>query len=292
MRKFDAYSFLKDYNLPIYLHSKNVGKNFIGTTCPFCDDQEDHLGFHKTEARNPHCWKCGSHSLRDTIRALTGTNPIIVLDKYSTVSYIQEEQEVRVRATSITVPGTKDFKPAHKKYLEKRKFDPDYLINKYDLRVTGTMDTYRNRIIIPIYYKKQIVSYQGRSYANEMPKYLTCSPENEIVFHKDIFFNMDNVKKRTVLVVEGVFDAIRLGENTIASFGTTITLSQINLLRNFDKIFFLYDPEEKAQESAKRALTILSSYGKMCERLMIDGVDPGDMSDEDALHLKKEIGIL
>jgi len=292
VKKFDAYSFLRDFNLPIYMHSKNTGKNFIGTTCPFCDDHEDHLGFHKTQARNPHCWKCGSHSLPDTIRALTGQNPKHILDVYSTVSYIEQEIEGIQRATTIVVPGTKEFKPAHLKYLQDRKFDPQYIIDRYDLRVTGTMDDYRNRIIIPIYYNKMIVSYQGRTYVGDERKYLTCRPENEIVFHKDIFYNMDNAKSDSVVVVEGVFDVIRLGDNSIASFGTSITQKQINVLTKFKRIFFLYDPEPKAQESATRALTILSSYGKMCERIMVDGVDPGDMSDDDALYLKKELGIL
>lgn len=292
MKKFDAYSFLRDYNLPISTHGKNVGRNFIGTSCPFCGDDSDHMGFHITQARNPHCFRCGSHSLWDTIKALTGTNPKEIMEKYSSVSYIQEEVEVKTRASKIVVPGNKEFKPAHKRYLSKRKFDPDYLIQKYDLRVTGTLDKYSNRIIFPVYYNKRIVSYQGRTYTDSIPKYLTCHPDDEIVFHKDIFFNWDNAKNDTVLVVEGVFDAVRIGDNAIASFGTSITMNQINLLKKFNKVFFLYDPEELAQKKALMALTLLSSYGILCERISIGDTDPGDLSDDDAIYLKKELGIL
>lgn len=295
MKSFDAIRFLQDYNLPIYLHSRNVGRNYVGTTCPFCDDTEDHLGFHKEEYRNPTCWKCGKHTLYDTIKRLTGENPNDIISLYSSVSFIQQEEE-RVYAQKLTIPGTKLFRQKHKDYLAGRRFDPDYLINKYDLYVTGINEPYPSmisqRIIVPIYYNKVPVSYQGRTMIDSSPKYRTCNPEDEVVFHKDIFFNLDNVKGDSVLVVEGVFDVFRLGDNTIASFGTELREKQLLLLKRFKKVFFLFDPEDNAQKKATLALTTLSSYGILCEKLQIDGSDPGDMSDDDAIYLKKELRLL
>ena len=96
--------------------------------------------------------------------------------------------------------------PQHIRYLEGRGFDAQYLINKYDLRGTlYTGDIYAYRVITPIYYNNRIVSYQGRDFTGKQNiRYATCKPENEIIHHKKILFNLDNSKQESVIVMEGV----------------------------------------------------------------------------------------
>jgi len=293
---FDAVRFLQDYNLPIFIGTRNVGRNYVGTTCPFCDDTEDHFGFPLTEGRQPYCWKCGKHNLWESVKTLTGMHPGPILEEYGVVLtdmgvYTPE----RGKATKIEIPGG-ELKKAHKTYLDARGFDPSYLLHKYDLRATNTVTWPQNRIIVPIRYNGRYVSYQGRVYYpvdKNVPRYLTCPPEKEVVFHKHIFFGLDDVTGDTAIVVEGLFDQFRMGRNSIASFGTSLTTEQVNLLaQRFNRVFFLFDPEEQAQKKALMALRSLSAMGVEVERVNLGTGDPGDLSEDDALYLKKELGVL
>ena len=293
--KFDTTRFLTDYNIQFWTSGENVSRNRVGVTCPFCDDTYNHLGLHITGARKPTCWKCGSHSLYDYINAVTGENPKEILQRYldiHAIDLVQFEPEKQY-ATVCIPPGSKNFRNVHRKYLSDRGFDPDWLIHKYDLTVTSPMDEYPYRIIFPIKYRKKTVSYQGRSFTGAIPKYLTCKPENEVMFHKDIFFNIDNAKNDSVIITEGVFDAVRLGDNAIASFGTSITPSQLNLIKSrYKRVFMLYDGEDEAQKKAKKACLTLSAFGIEVENIKLHDGDPGELSEDDALHLLNELHLL
>lgn len=296
MGEFDVIRFLDDYNIEWWGKGENVSRGRVGVTCPFCNDVYNHLGLHKTGQKQPYCWKCGSHSWYDTIRALSGSNPREVIKQYGDILSMEAFSSVQKYETYATVclpPGDKDFGEVHLKYLERRGFDPEYIIEKYDLRVTKGFHSYPFRIIIPIIFRNKIVSYQGRSYVNHTPKYLTCAPDKEVIFHKDIFFNLDNAKNENVIIVEGVFDAMKLGSNSIASFGTAITANQVlTVMNNYDRVFMLYDGEDEAQEKARKAAVTLSSAGVKVENICLDKGDAGDMNEDDVFHLKKELGVL
>jgi hypothetical protein len=295
---FDVIRFLDDFGVPWWPPGENVSRNHVGVTCPFCDDTYNHLGIHVSGDRVPTCWKCGKHSLQSYVRTISSENFDTLSEKYGEIlSYYQFtdnfEEKIRGGASSCIPPGSKNFKPAHKKYLTDRGSDADYLIHKYDLLVTSSTDDYPFRIIFPIKLNNKIVSYQGRSFIGAAPKYLTCRPEDEVIFHKDIFFNLDNSDKDICIIVEGVFDAVRLGNNAIASFGTSITPEQLLYVKSkYKYVFLLYDTEEEAQNKAKKAALTLNGFGIQVENIKLDHGDPGEMTDEDALYLKRELHLL
>lgn len=293
-KTFDALRFVEDYGIYHSTQGKSVSRNFVGVKCPFCDDTGEHLGIHKTKGYTT-CWLCGYHSLYDTLRELTGEDPKTVMEKYGTLLYSMETESYTPenRPGKVIVPGSRNYKKVHYDYLTKRGYDASYILRKYDVRVTTGLDPYPFRLIFPIVYNKRIVSYQGRTFINDKIKYLTCKPENEVMFHKDTFFNIDNATKESVLVVEGVFDAIRFGDNAIASFGTGITDSQLNLLiTRYKRVFFLYDPEKEAQEKAHKALTLLNSCGIITEKITLDSGDPGDLTEDEALYIKRDLNLI
>jgi hypothetical protein len=299
--RFDVVRFLDDNSIPWWPPgSINVSRDHVGIQCPFCDDDYNHMGLEQTGKKKPYCWKCGGHSWPRLVRALTGgSDPKPVFEEYGDIlTSLYDDAEGRhrnnlIRPTQCQPPGSSEFKPAHKTYLETRGFDAEYLIRKYDLRVTAGADIYPYRIIFPIKFNGKTVSYQGRTYVDAKPKYLTARPEDEVVFHKDIFFNLDNANKDSVVVTEGVFDVMRLGDNSIASFGTAISLAQINLLaRRFRKVFFLYDGEDTAQDKARKAALTLQGMGVATEIIRLDSGDPGELNEDDALHLKRELNLI
>jgi len=291
---FNVQQFLDDYNVDYITKGKNVASGFLNTQCPHCDDHSMHGGF-SLQGNVYLCWRCGKHDVADTLSMLTdiSVKQIYLLRKqYDT--YIDSIQEVHeYHNETIVVPGGKLLKQ-HKDYLYGRNFDAEFLERKYDLRGTlATGDLYAYRVIAPIYHKNRIVSYQGRDFTEKQSlRYATCKPENEIMHHKKILFNMDNSTHDKVIVVEGVYDAFRFGNDTVATMGTSYTKEQVFMLaKTYDTIYTLFDPEVEAQIRAKNLLSDLSMTGRKTINLLLEKGDPAEQSEETVKQMKRELKI-
>lgn len=86
------------------------------------------------------------------------------------------------------------------KYLEERGMDIDWYPWHW-----SPSPGYKDRIIIPFYYKEKIVGYTGRKINEGKPKYLTDNQPGYV-------FNLDRQTqdRKFVIVVEGQFDAIAI----------------------------------------------------------------------------------
>ena len=85
----------------------------------------------------------------------------------------------------------------------------------------------------------------------------------------------------------------RLGSGACATFGMNFMPQQVLLLaKNFDEIFILYDTEELAQDQANKLYHQLRGYDKKVEILFLSAdLDPGDLSNDEAKYIMKEIGL-
>lgn len=288
---FDAIAFCQDYNIKYWEGgSKNVSKGWIGLNCPFCDDRSNHLGIEIDTGRCL-CWRCGSKKLNSVIYTLTrdrNTNEIIT--KYSWTKY-KKSIETKPKS-SIKIQGTKDISLAVKKYFELRNFDYIYLTHKYDLYFGEPYTIFEYRIIIPIKLQNEIIAYQTRKiFKSNKPKYINSNNDNSVIQIKDICYNLDNCQQNEAIAVEGVTDVWRIGDNSFATFGTCFTTKQLNLIRDrFKKIYWLFDSEKQAQNIAQKAAKTLTGMGIDVDILNIKGIkDPGSISDDDAIALKKEL---
>lgn len=291
---FCAIDFFNDYNIRYWTEGKNVGKGMINTTCPHCGDRSNHLGWNGFGTR---CWKCGYHSLFDSIKeilSIDNKETYIIINKYQTDSnYIPIlDESLNNGVTEVQMIGG-NLELPHKKYLEGRGFDSEFLEWKYGLKGTlARNDFWRYRIIAPIMYKNRLVSYQGRDYTNKQDlRYYTLGKDKELIHHKNILFNLDNCKKDKVIVCEGVYDVMRMGDDCCGTFGTSTKNEQLNLLaKRFNKIFLVFDPEEEALERAKIMASKLSMMGKDVEIINLDdNKDPAEHTDEEAQYIKKEL---
>ncbi len=113
--------------------------------------------------------------------------------------------------------------PQAKKYLEKRKLDPSKFyytdtFKKWTNTHKKMFDDFKYdepRIIIPLFYQKSWIGYQGRSLGPSKIKYIT------IMFNDDSpkIYGLDNIRRGTpVFVTEGPFDSTFL-RNSIAMCG-------------------------------------------------------------------------
>jgi len=93
-------------------------------------------------------------------------------------------------------------------------------------------------------------------------------------------------------VVEGIFDAWRLGPGAVATFGTTVTAAQINVLVGLQKqAVLLFDNEQEAQQKAKELQAALQLLGCRAERIELPEAvkDPGELSPEAVQKLRASV---
>ena len=144
-------------------------------------------------------------------------------------------------------------------------------------------DTFRNRIIFPIYnIDSQIVGFGGRiiDKNTNLPKYLN-SPDSPIFKKGNELFGIkyqgENIKKKGfAMLMEGYLDVLTAQkngfENAVASLGTAFTEEQAQLLKKYtDKILISYDNDEAGKNAVIKASYILKKYDFDVKCLVIDG---------------------
>jgi hypothetical protein len=308
MKQFDITSLLQDHAIPFTTTGKNSSPGWINTQCCFCPDHSDHLGFNLAKEYVV-CRKCGYHPLDATIAALLSL-PVQearrLIRQYRTGRPTRVEPIITpVRPDLVKLPGkplvippqfcaTMPAKapimaggyivPPPLKYLQKRGFTGDHLnqlIDTYQLRDGGVVGPYSHRIIAPVYFDGNLVSYQGRDYTGKSPlKYKACPKAEEVREHKHCLYGMDLVKGDTVVVVEGVVDAWKLGPGAVATFGTSFTWPQVRLLvERWGKRVILFDRDAKEQ-AYKLANALSGFHGETTIAFLDDLKDPGELSVE------------
>lgn len=295
----DVLRFLRDHNI----ETRTVRSGWIQVNCPFgCGYPDFHLGI-ALDGSHGHCWRCRGKGMLSIIQRLLNcswSEAGKILNEYSgesrPVIKLREEKSPWLpgRKHCGLPEGTGPLTVQQKKYLEGRRFDPQLLEKVYGLQGTGHLGEHAFRIVIPIIYRRKMVSWQTRDITGKAGlKYITCASSKEIIHHKHILYGMDLVRGNSVAIVEGVTDAWRLGPGTCATFGTGFKTEQALLIaKNFDRAFLIFDPEEAAQQTADQMAWMLEHQG--VETMIVElgaGTDPGDMEQDDANALMREIGL-
>lgn len=300
-------SFLNFYSIPYNEHSNIATDAYYAVDCFACGKMEG-LGVPKDGSIYGTCWKCGYKNAYTLIQGLTGENNVsTIIKKFSggpvSAPYLNSIEETKpsiVRPSKVIVPGKTDWHPNLEawKYLEEeRKFNPMEIIPKYDLRYnTFGAGMHSYRITFPFYVDGKIVAYQSRTYRDNEVRFIASKNEESIMDIKHILYGMDDCSLDSVLIVEGIFDKIRIGKNTLAVCGTSTTVEQANLIRSkFKRVFLLFDQgEEEAQEKAEKFAYQIGSGNTEVEILNItdEKVDPDQYfydNPDDLLYIKKEL---
>ncbi len=136
---------------------------------------------------------------------------------------------------------------------------------------TGFYDRFRGRVMFPITdVRKRVVGFGGRVLGEGMPKYLN-SPDTALFKKGQTLFALDHAREamartKTVIVVEGYFDAIALHQagltHTVATLGTALTAEHVHVLRRFvSKVVLLFDPDAAGVRAALRGLDLFVNSG-------------------------------
>ena len=132
-------------------------------------------------------------------------------------------------------------------------------------------DTFRDRIIFPIYNKSQnIVGFGGRSLdASSTAKYLNSQESKDFNKSREVYGLINRGerirKKGFVILMEGYMDVLSAHkndfENAVASLGTAFTDEQAKLLKKYtNNIIIAYDNDEAGKNALVRAAYILKRH--------------------------------
>jgi DNA primase len=291
IKDFDVIKYLDSRGISYKTHGDNVSRGWLGTQCIFCIDHSNHLGIN-LKSKVYSCLKCGEKGNGfKLIQEIDGCNfnqALQIVNEFNGGIYTPKEKHYQ---TKLQLPKNilPEFLKSHRDFLISRNYDPDYVINKYNLMATGLIGDFNHRIIIPITMNQRILSFVGRDITGKANIPYKNSPDTMCIKDpKRCLYNMDSVNDVAV-VVEGIFDAWRIGDGAVATFGTQYTHEQLLYLKNLKRVFVLYDAD--AASKAEKLCADLSAIVKEVSVIVLDSGDPDNMSEQDVKHLRKEIEI-
>jgi len=252
---FDLRSYLNDSGVQFFDSGKNVTRGWCNIRCLFCADSSNHLGIAEEDDNHYSCWSCGERG--DIISLIQVIDDVSFEAAERTLKAYQFKVFKKEAKEKLTVGSTKlpEFMETIiegkepelvKRWFKKRNFDLS-LCQVYKL---GFVDVgeYTHRLIIPVYFNDQIVTFQAADLTGRGDiKYRSCPPERSTISIKEIVYGLDQVGDQVILV-EGVTDKWRMGLDAVALFGKVVTEQQIKLIVEHckhKKVKVLLDGEAK-----------------------------------------------
>jgi DNA primase len=288
---------------------KNVSANNLAMACPFCDDHSNHLGI-RLDDKRANCWRCGKKSITQLIEKIdrvgrqAAIKILLEFQNYDTLSYSANLQSrpdtIKIPANLVPIEKSPKL-PLISTFLKGRGlspsdiYRPSYLAN---WPIYGPnpwhIGSWKFRLIFPIAQHGEMVNLVGRDTTNQSPTPYKALPNDQAKIPiKETLFGLDGIKKGgRIVVVEGIFDALKLSDGAVATHGITWTKSQLLLLQHKrpSRIYILFDSEPTAQESAERlAKNIWFAPTELLE--LETKKDPGELSIEEGNRLMKELSI-
>lgn len=270
--------------------TKRVASNNIAIHCPYCTDRNYNMWI-GTEIPAYHCWKCEAHGHVSKIVEHLGIS--VDMTDYVLVREYEEDNMFdamrdQVAAQSIELP--KEFISLGEtsssviiskatQYLNKRGLDKnDIATYKLGFCPTGM---YSNRIVIPVFNEVgELVWFTSRSiYDNIKLKALNPSNDDCSTGKSEIVFNINNnVDNDTIIINEGVFDAMTTGG--VALFGKMLSETQFSIIKKqkASKVIVMLDGD--ATDYAYTMAEGLSHYKETYICALPDKADPNSLDRE------------
>ena len=257
---------------------KRVKDNLYNFRCPLCGDSQKH----KNKARgylyqvktntNYKCHNCGaSMSLNNFIKKLDGVlHGKYTMEKFKSgftgKNFPAEEPkfefEKPVFETKIDLPLCSEVNLA-RTYLESRALDPTLFyyaekfcefVNKYKPTFSSNVKE-ESRVVIPLYYKKELIGFQGRSLGPSSVKYITTIINDE----GPKIYGLDNIRgDAPVFVTEGPFDSTFI-RNSIAMCGADGDVGKWGV----STPVWVYDNEPRSKEITSRISSTIAEGGSV-----------------------------
>jgi hypothetical protein len=287
--------------LSLLTNPKRSGKNEYVCTCPFCNKPQH---FYIGEVSM--LWEC--KKCKETGNVYKLLKHLGVLDQYLHKS-IKLNELVRINTEVQIEPEPEEPEPECKLPLGfNRIFNHEYLNNRgfvtsdyyrYKVGVSKISKKLKDYIIFLVEELGVCKGYVGRCVLSkkeiEERGLLRYRNSSKTKFN-NLLYGFDEITKltTTVIIVEGIFDKIRLDRffktdeseaiRVLCSFGNKMSDHQINKLKqtNVGRIILFYDLD--AINEMKTTAPKLSKNWKLRIACLDDGKDPDEASDEDLMR--------
>jgi hypothetical protein len=267
----------------------HVTSNFFGVDCIHCSPNSGKykLGI-AVNGRGAHCWTCGRMNITEVLSTLSN-RPYREISRLLTGVGLDLTRAVRTPPSGILVKprGIGPLLGPHRRYLERRGFDPDWISEHYGVQGIGLAANLAWSIYIPIHQNKREVSWTTRGLTAAGRRYWAASPEEEVVSRRNLLYGADYAR-HGVIVVEGVFDAMRIGDGAVATFGSGYSQAQVALIASYPRRIIVLDNEPDAKLQAIRLANNLESLpGRTLRVGLTTGKDPAEASEGEIRELRK-----
>jgi DNA primase len=291
----DIQSILNELEIPVKVAGEHhhTTQNFVQICCPFCDKDGDSwsMGI-ALSGSHSHCWRCGYHSVENVLIELTGLSypQVKELTKDIQTTYIEP---TRARGKLVLPKGIMPLQhlPRHQKYLKERGYKWKEIEKLWGVKGIPGAANYAWRLFIPVYFHGEMVSWTTRTISKDptIPRYLSAPPERESISHKELLYGEDHAR-HAIVVVEGTFDAWRIGVGAVATLGVGYSQSQVVRMSRFPVRAIAFDSEPAAQKRARQLRDDLA--GLEGETYLVElesGKDASEASEEEIRRLRKAI---
>lgn len=294
----DAMEYLRSRNVYYSTEGANTREGWVQVTCPFCNDETNHLGIN-LDSNGISCWKCKTKgSLVKYVMRLEKIpfeRAVEILEKFQRLVHVPSKEKLDIRAGICNLPkGTKEFPPVPNKimeFIEDRKLSLGNFM-KHACGWTGPYNPKPCRIVFPIMYQKRMVSYVLRDYSGKASiKYMNAEDKESVIPPEEILYGYDDAPENSVLVtVEGIIDKMKLGRRALATLGTGFSKNQVLSFRTKKpkKIYILFDSEIEAQKIAQD----LAFQIWFCPTEIIHLTnynDPGELTEDEGSELMRQL---
>jgi DNA primase len=271
--------------------SKNTGQNSISIECPWCEDNSFHLGI-ELNRKYWGCWKCsnkgGIIQLIMKLKKWDYNEAVEHLYKYMNIdpSFVpNNDSELNTSVSEVKLTGVNKLLDPHRNYLESRRFNPDYIFEKYRVNCVGPIGKYNNSIIVPFFKHNRIVTFAAADITRRAEnKYTYLSREKSITPIGKTLYNIDNAID-TVIVVEGITDVWRLGDGAVALGRKKFTSWQVKRLVKFKRVGIMLDSD--ATEMAEELAHNVGMFTEVVLYSLPEG-DPADLTENVVNSIKEE----
>lgn len=243
-----------DYRSPGEHH--HAHGEWIQTDCPYCSPgwSSFRLGWH-TRKRYANCYVCGPQRTGETLALLLRIPPDEAMKLARALRSEDPHPSVQckdIRGTLVIPPGLNRLAPAHRRYLEKRGFNPKEIVKTWDVEAFRIAGRYSWRLFIPIHDRSgKVVSWTTRSIAeNTGHRYIRARAKQEEVNANYLLYGEHLVPGHAVVVHEGHLDAWATGPGSTALGGLNVSMQQVYKIAQYPVRVICLDNEPDAQKVA------------------------------------------
>lgn len=268
--------------------------------CPVCNDKGKNNLWFNVKKNKGLCYKCStSFSPVFLIRQLEGCSQVEALrvvkdytfatayNRHKVADALRSLMEDKQLAKNIQLPeiqlpdgyrsvccALQESEP-YPAYIKKRMSEDDALT--YDIGWC-TSGKFRGRVIVPIVQYGRLVSFVARYMGKSDRPYLYpvgCKTGR-------MLFNFDSASRyKHIVLVEGVFDAIRVGPQGMAILGSSLSESQLGMILSSkaSSITLMFDPDKAGTKATLQSAEKLRPYYSSIQAVALPkGKDPDDFS--------------